>query len=390
MDIQIANEAALGLLRRASHRTGFLASAIEKDNYKRVWARDGVITGIAALSSRENDLIYTFHQTLITLGNHISPQGHVPSNVDINSGRVSYGGLAGRADAGSWWLIGLCLYVKYTGEKHLIDRFESEIENVIQLQQAWEYNNKNLLYVPLAGDWADEYVLHGYVLYDQVLRYAALRLCAQLLERPNWMEKSEAIKIAIYQNYFLHKDWMSSGIHSVAKKKIQARTGTVPWLLASFHPAGYQPYFDFLGNALAMIFKIHPDPITCLKWTEEKIGTLAPAFYPTIMEGDSDYSLLQENYRYEFRNRPHEFHNGGIWPMVNGFWGVAAFLHKGKAEAKEIANQIVQLNSMNDWEFNECFHGSSHLPCGVQQCTWSGAGQLLLSNVIQKGFYLMD
>ncbi len=390
MDIQIANEKALSMMRSASHKMGFLASALPKDNYKRVWARDGVITGIAALSSRENDLINTFHQTLITLGNHISPQGHIPSNVDLGSGKVSYGGLAGRADTGTWWLIGLCLYVKYTGEKHLLDRFENDIEQILSLYQAWEYNNRGLIYVPLAGDWADEYILHGYVLYDQVLRYAALRLCGSLMERPLWVEKSEAIKLAIYQNYYLHQDWKGSGIHIEAKKRLLEEKGSQPYLMASFHPAGYQPYIDFLGNALAMVFKIHPEPGNCLNWVNENIGHTIPAFHPTINRGDKDFYLLENNFRFEFRNKPHEFHNGGIWPMVNSFWGLATFLHKGKADAEFICNNIVQLNKINDWEFNECFNSKTILPCGVPKCTWSAAGQVMLNSAIQKGFYLLD
>jgi hypothetical protein len=35
----------------------------------------------------------------------------------------------------------------------------------------WEFNNKGLLYVPLSGNWADEYITDGYVLYDQLLRF---------------------------------------------------------------------------------------------------------------------------------------------------------------------------------------------------------------------------
>ncbi|TVP49432.1 MAG: fructofuranosidase/invertase [Mongoliibacter sp.] len=390
MDIQVAKEKALNMMRSASHQMGFLASALPKDNYQRVWARDGVITGMAALSSREEDLIDTFRQTLITLGNHISPQGHIPSNVDLDSGNVSYGGLAGRADTGSWWLIGLCLYVKYTGEKHLLDRFENDIEQVLSLYQAWEYNNRGLVYVPLAGDWADEYILHGYVLYDQVLRYAALRLCGSLMERPQWLEKSEAIKLAIYQNYYLHQDWESSGVHVEAKKRLMEEKGPQPYLIASFHPAGYQPYVDFLGNALAMIFKIHPEPENCLNWAQKEIGVFTPAFHPTIYRDDKDFHLLENNFRFEFRNKPNEFHNGGIWPMVNGFWGLAAFIHKGKAEAEFICNNITQLNKLNDWEFNECFNRKTFHPCGVPKCTWSAAGQVMLSSAIQKGFYLLD
>ncbi|RPA69107.1 fructofuranosidase/invertase [Cyclobacteriaceae bacterium YHN15] len=390
MDLQIANQKAMEMVRNASHEKGFLASSLSRDNYKRIWTRDGMITGIAALSTREVDLIDTFLQTLLTIGRHISPQGHVPSNVDINERGVSYGGLAGRADTGSWWLIGLSLYAKYTGDKMMLYQFESNVSKIHDLYQAWEYNNKNLLYVPLAGDWADEYILHGYVLYDQVLRYAALRLTGQLLQRQDWLDKSEEIKKAIHENYQIHQDWLHLGIHPKAKQRIFEKKGNKSYLLASFHPAGYQDYFDALGNSLAMIFKVHPDPDTCIDWAAKNLGKIVPAFHPTIQETDMDFSLLSQNFRFEFRNKPFEFHNGGIWPMVNGFWGLALFISKGKTQAEEVLNDVIDLNSRNNWDFNECFHGKTKAPCGVSNCTWSAAGQLLLDNALIKGFYLLD
>lgn len=390
MDLQIANEQALNLLRKASHEKGFLASAIIKDNYQRVWTRDGMITGLAALASREADLVQTFHQTISTLGRHISPQGLVPSNVDVAEKSTSYGGLAGRADTGAWWIIGICLYVKLTGEKDFLKSFESQIEKIHELYHAWEYNSKHLVYVPLAGDWADEYVLHGYVLYDQVLRYAALRLSGQLLERQEWINKSDAVKLAIYENYYINEDWRESGIHQKAKKALLKKSGATAYLPASFHPASYQDYFDALGNSLATIFNTHPDPEKYLDWTLEKFEMAIPAFYPTIEEKDQDFALLKQNFRFEFRNKPNEFHNGGIWPMVNGFWGIAMFLFKGKAEAAEILDKVIAFNSQNSWEFNECFHGITGKACGIPQCTWSAAGQLLLENTLSKGFYLLD
>ncbi|MGY6743698.1 MAG: glycoside hydrolase 100 family protein [Cecembia sp.] len=390
MDLQIAQDKAIQLLRKAVSEKGFLASPLQRDNYQRIWARDGVITGLAVLASREEDLVEVFQKTLITLGEHISPYGHVPSNVEVTGNKVSYGGLAGRADTGSWWLIGLCLYTKYTGNKALLYRFEEAIYRIHHLYQAWEYNNKDLVYVPLAGDWADEYILHGYVLYDQILRYAALKLSGALMEQQEWLDKAEAIKIAIYENYFLQDSWLETGIHAQAKKQLSQQVGGLNYLPASFHPAGYQNYFDALGNALAIIFNIHPQAEACLDWGKGNFGPLVPAFAPVIKESDRDFDLLHQNFRFEFRNKPHEFHNGGVWPMVNGFWGMAMYLAKGKTEAEEVLEGIKSLNLKNDWDFNECFHGETLAPCGVSLCTWSAAGQVLLENTLNKGFYLLD
>ena len=50
---------AIELLHECSSAEGFLASKENTSNYKRVWARDGVICGLAALASGNTYLIKT-------------------------------------------------------------------------------------------------------------------------------------------------------------------------------------------------------------------------------------------------------------------------------------------------------------------------------------------
>ena len=98
--LQDGHDQAIHLLRRCCCADGFLASLSERDNYRRIWARDGVICGLAALLSGEQDLIKTFKQTLLTLTQYQGPHGEIPSNVDTMSERVSYGGTTGRIEIG--------------------------------------------------------------------------------------------------------------------------------------------------------------------------------------------------------------------------------------------------------------------------------------------------
>ena len=168
---------AIELLQKVSSSEGFLASAQNISNYKRVWARDGVICGLAALASGEDDLIATFRKTLETLANNQHYNGTIPSNVMTNGEivEVSYGGLAGRVDAVTWFIIGICQYAFYKNDITFVKKHESNIQKCLQLLEAWEFNNKHLVYVPLSGNWADEYITDGYVLYDQLLRIWALK-----------------------------------------------------------------------------------------------------------------------------------------------------------------------------------------------------------------------
>src|SRR2546423_10459433 len=95
-----AYERSLAMLRRCLSPAGFLASPSDVDNYARVWARDGIITGLAALASGEPDLVRTLRQTLATLAYYQGPHGEIPSNVSTDGCKVSYGHLVGRVDAG--------------------------------------------------------------------------------------------------------------------------------------------------------------------------------------------------------------------------------------------------------------------------------------------------
>ena len=168
---------AIALLHQVSTKNGFLASAENTSNYQRVWARDGVICGLAALASDDEKLIATFKNTLETLADNQHEIGTIPSNVLISVGKteVSYGGLAGRVDAVTWFIIGVCQYAISQNEPEFIVKYKTHIEKAIALLNAWEFNNKHLLYVPLSGNWADEYITDGYVLYDQLLRIWALK-----------------------------------------------------------------------------------------------------------------------------------------------------------------------------------------------------------------------
>ena len=61
---------ARDLLYECSRPEGFLASPTDKTNYRRIWGRDGVIIGLAALMTDKADLIDTFRHTLETLAKY--------------------------------------------------------------------------------------------------------------------------------------------------------------------------------------------------------------------------------------------------------------------------------------------------------------------------------
>lgn len=379
---------AIELLHKCSSTEGFLASAQNVSNYQRVWARDGVICGLAALASADNKLIKTFEKTLKTLADNQHKNGTIPSNVSISDDKkeVSYGGLAGRVDAVSWFIIGVCQLTFYTKNKDIIREYDSNIKKGLQLMEAWEFNNKHLMYVPLSGNWADEYITDGYVLYDQLLRIWALRSYNYFTNNPEITIKIKEITNQIEINF------MPNSIGEKYHERAYNEFVFYNFMPCSFSPSGYKSQFDVFANSLALILNIgdHNFQNKILNHAEnlknETDLKLIPAFWPPIKETDLDWILLKNNCKYEFRNFPNEFHNGGSWPMVNGFYGLALLSKNKKTEAIQVLEAINEANSNENYSFYENFNTQTAQPNGVANCAWSAAAAVFLYQNINTNF----
>ncbi len=379
---------AIELLKKCSSSEGFLASAQNISNYKRVWARDGVICGLAALASGDEDLIETFRKTLETLSKNQHSSGTIPSNVMTNGDKieVSYGGLAGRVDAVTWFIIGICQYAYYKNDMAFVAKYNVEIQKCLSLLEAWEFNNKHFIYVPLSGNWADEYITDGYVLYDQLLRIWALKSY-------NYFAKIEEIALKIQnisEQIEINFTPNSTGekYHERAYKELLFQN----FMPCSFSPAGYKKQFDAFANSLALMLDFGSENFKKamidypLSLKDKMPMKLLPAFWPPIYEKDDDWKLLKNNCKYEFRNFPYEFHNGGSWSMVNGFFGLALLSVGKKEEATELLKAIKEANTIGDFSFFENFNTETQEPNGVPYCAWSAAATVMLDQSINTNF----
>lgn len=379
---------AIELLQRASSSEGFLASAQNISNYKRVWARDGVICGLAALASGDEVLIGTFRKTLETLATNQHRNGTIPSNVMTNGDvvEVSYGGLAGRVDAVTWFIIGICQYAFYKNDFAVVKKYKGNIQKCLRLLEAWEFNNKGLLYVPLSGNWADEYITDGYVLYDQLLRVWALKSYNHFVNDKSIASKIEIITGQIEINFTPNS--VGEKYHERAYNEIIMKN----FMPCSFSPAGYKTQFDAFANSLALYLKIGSEEFQnaivnySIALKNERLLHLLPAFWPPIEETDVDWTLLKNNCKYEFRNYPYEFHNGGSWAMVNGFFGLALLSQGKSAEAIEVLEAINKINAIENYSFYENFNSKTGEQNGVPFCAWSAAAAVMLRQSIDADF----
>ncbi len=358
-------ERALELLRRCVTPAGFLAALDQRANYPRIWRRDGCICGLAALACRDPELVAALGRTLCTLRRHQGPSGQLPSNVTVDGQQISYGGKAGRVDATSWYILTVCLYGRLADGDELVAESWTSIERACDALRAWEYNDRGLVYVPVGGDWADEYILSGYLLYDQVLRLWALRELDAAAERLGRQPRHERSALAAL----------------VAERFGPTEGDTGPaFFCAGYHPAARFTQFDAFGNALCCLLGIGSDRarLDSLRYAQQASRyDLVPAFHPAIEPTEPAYDSLKLAAGGPLRNRPGRYHNGGLWPMITGFWALAARrLERPELGARWTAG-IASANQRASWGFHEYLDAENGEPGGARQQAWSAAAEVI-------------
>ena len=385
MQNSLAYAQAVDLLQRVSTTDGFLAAAQPRDNYCRVWTRDSVVCGLAALLTEDAELIETFKRSLKTIWKHQHPVGFLPSNVDTIKNNISYGGTVGRADTASWAIIGLCMYTLHTGEINFANACKGKVSKAFKLMEAWEFNGKHLMYIPQSADWADEYMQHGYILFDQLLRLWALQLAGKIFSNKAYTKKADRLKQVIQNNFFYRnhtKDWYATNmVH-------QKETAPKNFWWMGFNPAQIYPQFDLQANALALLLHIGDDDQnkSLLDFIAAEIknkNQLLASFSPAITKADWQMNELKGNFTFRFRNKPHEFHNGGLWPVWNGWMIAALQLHNKDLLHTRLCKIMQDTISKNNFEMNECYHGQTNVACGVKECAWSAAGIIIAEKGVQ-------
>ncbi len=393
---------AIELLHRCSTEHGFVASPTESENYHRIWGRDGAILSLAALLSGERELIGAAARTFTTLAEYQGPHGEIPSNVDPLSQRISYGGTTGRVDADLWFILGCGEYWQASGDDEFLEELLPAIEKVRFLLGAWEFNSRGLLYVPLTGDWADEYLHNGYVLYDQLLYLQAQRTLARMHAATQGssdhqlLEKISRLRHLIRANYWFDGDGVpDDAYHEVLYRKgVQASAHCAGrhWM-PYFSPSGYGYRFDAFANVLASLLGVSDDQ-QCDKVDAFIAGQLVrdelpllPAFHPVIKPVDEDWEHLQVMFSYTFKNKPYEFHNGGLWPLITGFYVADLAQRRHTEQGHKYLQAIHKANAlpMDDepWSFPEYLHGKTLQPGGTRHQGWSAAAAVIAQHALE-------
>ena len=388
-------EQAAQLLYAASSPFGIKASVEQADNYNRVWARDSAVSSLAILSNGLEELYPAVKASLAALQGAASESGQIPSNIGLDENgvvnHISFGGPAGRTDASFWWIIAAVTLLKQQPDQAFEITVSAQCEAIFKLAKSWEFNGKGLMYVPMSSNWADEYVTHGYVLYDQLLRYWALALSGDFFKNAQWLGQSEAVKKSVKQHYLFELP-LVGGNYTQAQQQELENFNLDTSFIASFSPGDRVERYDSWSIALLLLLNIPSKPngkklenalLRAFDYTDQN-GI--PAFWPLINEGDYLYKTLKLNHSYQFKNKAGHFHNGGIWPVVNGFL-IAGLAAAGFGETASLlmANLCGKLTECHaKIPFTEYFDYFGGMPGGVKNLCFSASGVLLADAALQN------
>ena len=385
--LQTIHGEAVSLIHKLTTPDGILASTIEADNYKRIWARDSIICGLAGLLLDDTTIINGLKNSLLTLAKEQHELGMIPSNVLPGENTdVSFGSLAGRIDANTWFIVGSCLYYLDSSDTQTWEKLQPAIRKCRAFLKSTEFNNKGWIYTPLSGNWADEYPVHGYTLYDNLLRIWGEKL---------WLEitgESEDVLMEIIDktsnNFWPSAQTQGNNIYHEGAFR-NAMHGNAGHYAAFILPGCYDMRFDAAGNALALLL-LRTDEIQKKEMTgfidrlQSEIGKkLIPAFWPVITTHSTDWYLLKGNYSFDFKNKPGYFHNGGIWPIWMGLFCMGLKNIGLANEATIIVSEFEQLiQNADNWNFNEYINTENFGFDGKTQMGYTATGIVFMKAAI--------
>lgn len=361
---------AMALLHELATPYGIRASRSSVANYAAIFARDAIMAGLAGLATGDEPVAQGLCRTLEQLRLLQGKQGQIASNFRLDTDgthHVSFGTLAPRFDSASWYLVGVAAVCRRGLAR--FDDYCDSVTRVISLLDGIEYNGRHLLYVPAGGNWADEYPFDGYILYDQVLRAWGLHLLASVADEPAWADKARAIGETISARFWPEGDWRYGGPRRFP--------------VAAISPVRTDEHLDLAACALLALSDVTPTRtealLDALHARFLTAGALPPAFSPVIAEGDSDWEPLARYHLHGFRNRPHEYHNGGIWPVWIGWTALAFACHGRTADAVRLYElTAAHLARCAHFDFEEYFHGETGEALGTTGMAYTATGFVLL------------
>jgi hypothetical protein len=160
-----------------------------------------------------------------------------------------------------------------------------------------------------------------------------------------------------------------------------------------FSPSGYGYRFDAFANVLVSLLDVADETQRSMvdNYIERELLNenlpLLPAFHPVIEPIDEDWKHLQVMFSYTFKNKPYEFHNGGLWSLITGFYVADLARRQRTEQGQKYLQAIHQANALpmdgEPWSFAEYLHGKTLQPGGTRHQGWSAAAAVIAQHALE-------
>jgi hypothetical protein len=367
-----AKEAAVKILLHNTHGPYRGLPRAAGWGYPEPYTRDLMISSLGILLTGNASLIKVLRRTLETVSHNQSRLGHIPSLVHDGDDR-------GSSDCTPLFLMALATFRQVTGEG---DFLEESARKAMSWMEHQSPSDRVMVTQLPTSDWRDEQWILGYGLYVNTVVYTYLMLFGQ-------HERAARLKEQMAK-FTVKGDKQNRHVHEglVLRNK--------PYYALWSYKVHRSERFDLLGNSLAILSGIaqpsRANSLVCwieaecesLRANGELAVNLPPNFFPYVRPGDPDWRP-----RYEKYNRPGEYHNGGVWPFVCGFY-VAALVAAGRHRLA--AKKLLSLTELVkparvanvDFGFNEWFKAQDGTPRGEDWQTWSAAMYLYAATCVEQ------
>ncbi len=382
-------ERALSDLKQNTTPHGLLAASphtleAKKKNYTSLFSRDIGVSSLGILLSEDEQLIKTLKVSLENLVLAQSDRGQFPFYYKPEVQKVQWFN-PGSIDSTLWWCIAFLHYKKHVNDTAFYEKYLPNLEKAFAWLSYQDTNNDTLLEQGEASDWADEMPRIGTVLYTNTLWYWLVKLRCEVENKEELEKLRDEIHDAFNSLFWIHKQ-TSSNMEYIPKNSyteknvfapalleyINSKVVFLPYYLGYVSHKTYEMRCEVYGNLLACITGL-ADKEKAAQITDFlfRSATNLPypvkALYPPIYPGEPDWRDYMAKGR---QNYPWQYHNGGIWPYIGGFW--VMWLAKQHPErAEEELHNLSRANSVSNWEFNEYLHGEYGTPMGVAKQSWN-------------------
>jgi len=359
------------LLKGNSQEHGIIACARSKKavgrHYASIFGRDAAICSLGMVVSGDDELIRTAKRSLVTLGKFQAPNGQIPKFVKPEKEEVDFW-YAGCIDATLWWLIALDFYDRSFPDEKIKKQLGKKIGLAVYWLRCQEHQSLYLLQQNEASDWADIMPRSGFVLYSNALWYYVKKLYT--IAHASMTKRYFSYIFSPYDKALPDNRRARIMAHYV-KKNRKVNEFYLSFVNLSF----WGPEIDVYANILSMLFGLSSRSGSAKRVNELlqlKINHPFPlkVVHNPIRKNSPLWRTYMERYR---QNYPYQYHNGGIWPYVSGFWiMLLQRLGKHTLAGKELVS-FARVNSLNNWGFNEWFHGQKGEPMGMAGQSWNAA-----------------